>query len=124
VINGCDDLQAGDIFTWENYPLFVNEQKARRWFLFLGHRFLESIVYQVTTTTQFDHYKENGNRINNLALKGRGMLFLLRYRTVGLIPLYRPKVACKQVRNMQGIKPSPRIKRLTPNKLISLQILK
>jgi hypothetical protein len=62
VIDSCEDLKAGDVFTWENYPLFVNEQKDRRWFLFLGHRALESIVYQVTTTTQYEHYKEGGNR--------------------------------------------------------------
>jgi hypothetical protein len=43
VIESCADLKAGDVFTWENYPLFVNEQKDRRWFLFLGHRALESI---------------------------------------------------------------------------------
>jgi hypothetical protein len=65
VINSCQDLKAGDIFTWENYPLFVTEQKKRRWFLFLGVRALEAIVYQVTTTTQYEHYKGNGSRVNN-----------------------------------------------------------
>jgi hypothetical protein len=62
VIDSCEDLKAGDVFIWENYPLFVNERKDQRWFLFLGHRALESIVYQVTTTTQYEHYKDGGNR--------------------------------------------------------------
>ena len=62
MINNCGDLQAGDIFTWEDYPLFDHKQKERRWFLFLGHRVLDAIVYQVTTTTQYTHYQEKGKR--------------------------------------------------------------
>ena len=65
MINNCHDLKAGDIFTWENYPFYNNEKKDRRWFLFLGHRALEAIVYQVTTTTQYNHYQSNGNRAKN-----------------------------------------------------------
>ena len=62
MINSCQDLAAGDIFTWENYPIFFDKQKERRWFLFLGYRALEAIVYQVTTTTQYEHYQGNGKR--------------------------------------------------------------
>ena len=65
MINGCSDLKTGDIFTWDNYPLFDVKQKERRWFLFLGYRALEAIVYQVTTTTQYDHYQANGSRTKN-----------------------------------------------------------
>lgn len=65
MINSCSDLKAGDIFTWENYPLFDYEQRDRRWFLFLGFRALEAIVYQVTTTTKHEHYQGDGNRKGN-----------------------------------------------------------
>jgi hypothetical protein len=65
VINSCNDLKAGDVFRWENYPLFNIKQKERRWFLFLGHRALEAIVYQVTTTTQYEYYQEAGSRTKN-----------------------------------------------------------
>ena len=65
MISGCQDLKAGDIFTWENYPLFYDKKKERRWFLFLGHRALEAIVYQVTTTTQYAPYQGNGSRAMN-----------------------------------------------------------
>ena len=65
MINSCQDLQAGDIFTWENYPLFYDKQKDRRWFIFLGHRKLEAIFYQITTTTQYNHYQGSGSRIKN-----------------------------------------------------------
>ena len=56
MIKNCQDLKAGDIFTWENYPVYFDKQKERRWFLFLGYRAIEAIVYQVTTTTQYEHY--------------------------------------------------------------------
>lgn len=65
MINSIQDLKAGDIFTWDNYPLFNIVHKKRRWFLFLGHRKLEAIAYQVTTTTQYEHYQEGGKRFNN-----------------------------------------------------------
>jgi hypothetical protein len=58
-------LQAGDIFTWENYPVYINEKKDRRWFLFLGYQSLDAVVYQVTTTTQYTHYEGTGNRKGN-----------------------------------------------------------
>ena len=65
MISSCHDLRAGDIFSWDNYPLFNTVLKDRRWFLFLGHRKLEAIIYQITTTTQFGHYQSNGSRIKN-----------------------------------------------------------
>ena len=65
MISSCHDLKAGDIFTWDNYPLFNTVQKDKRWFLFLGHRKLEAIIYQITTTTQYGHYQSNGSRIKN-----------------------------------------------------------
>ena len=65
MIKSCQDLKAGDIFTWENYPIYFDNQKERRWFLFLGYRAIEAIVYQVTTTTQYEHYKENGKRVKH-----------------------------------------------------------
>ena len=65
MIKSCQDLKAGDIFTWENYPIYFDNQKERRWFLFLGYRAIEAIVYQVTTTTQYEYYKENGKRVKH-----------------------------------------------------------
>jgi hypothetical protein len=59
------ELKAGDIFTWQNYPLFFNEFKSRRWLLYLGNNGVEAIVYQITTTTQYHHYTEGGNRVKN-----------------------------------------------------------
>jgi hypothetical protein len=58
-------LQAGDIFTWKNYPLYMDEFKSQRWLLYLGNQSLEAIVYQVSTTTQYRHYEAGGNRLNN-----------------------------------------------------------
>jgi hypothetical protein len=58
-------LQAGDIFTWKNYPLYMDEFKSQRWLLYLGNQSLEAIVYQISTTTQYHHYETGGNRINN-----------------------------------------------------------
>ena len=55
-------LKAGDIFTWQNYPLFTNEFKSQRWLLYLGNNSIEAIVYQLTTTTQYQHYIEGGGR--------------------------------------------------------------
>ena len=54
-------LKAGDIFTWENYPLSMDVLKSR-WFLYLGNRAMDAVVYQITTTTQLQHYAEGGNR--------------------------------------------------------------
>jgi hypothetical protein len=59
------DLHAGDIFIWKNYPLYMDEFKSQRWLLYLGNQSLEAIVYQVSTTTQHQHYKEGGNRVHN-----------------------------------------------------------
>ncbi|GMO44437.1 MAG: hypothetical protein Pg6C_06300 [Treponemataceae bacterium] len=53
------DLKAGDIITWENYPLQMNEIKPRRWFLYLGNQAVQAVVYQITATTQYQYY---GNR--------------------------------------------------------------
>jgi hypothetical protein len=58
-------LQAGDIFTWKNYPLHMNEFKSRRWLLYLGNQPIEAIVYQISTTTQYHHYEPGGDRLNN-----------------------------------------------------------
>jgi hypothetical protein len=55
-------LKAGDIFTWQNYPLFMDEFKSQRWLLYLGNNTIQAIVYQITTTTQFQHYAEGGDR--------------------------------------------------------------
>jgi hypothetical protein len=63
VINAA--LQAGDIFTWKDYPLYMNEFKSQRWLLYLGNQSLEAIVYQITTTTQFYHYEIGGNRLHH-----------------------------------------------------------
>lgn len=59
------DLKAGDIFTWQNYPYFFKEFKPQRWLLYLGNNSIEAIVYQITTTTQYQHYATDGNRKNN-----------------------------------------------------------
>jgi hypothetical protein len=58
-------LQAGDIFIWKNYPLYMDEFKSRRWLLYLGNQALEAMVYQITTTTQFHHYESGGNRLSH-----------------------------------------------------------
>jgi hypothetical protein len=58
-------LQAGDIFIWKNYPLFMHEFKSQRWLLYLGHQSLDAMVYQITTTTQFRHYEPGGNRLHH-----------------------------------------------------------
>jgi hypothetical protein len=55
-------LKAGDIFTWQNYPLFMNEFKSQRWLLYLGNQTIEALVYQVSTTTQLYHYQDGGSR--------------------------------------------------------------
>jgi len=59
------DLKAGDIFTWQNYPYFFKEFKSQRWLLYLGNNAIEAIVYQISTTTQYQHYTQDGNRKNN-----------------------------------------------------------
>ena len=58
-------LKAGDIFTWENYPLYTDELKDRRWLLYLGNRSIEAVVYEITTTTQYHYYEAGGSRIGN-----------------------------------------------------------
>jgi len=60
------DLKAGDIFTWENYPYFFKTAKPRRWLLYLGNNNIQAIVYEITTTTQYQHYNQDGgSRKNN-----------------------------------------------------------
>ena len=56
------ELKAGDIFTWQNYPLFMDEFKSQRWLLYLGCNSIQAIVYQISTTTQYQHYLEGGGR--------------------------------------------------------------
>ena len=56
---------AGKIFIWNKYPFFKYEEKERRWFLCLGNSNLDEIVFQVTTTTQLEYYKQGGKRANN-----------------------------------------------------------
>jgi hypothetical protein len=58
-------LKAGDIFTWQNYPYFLKEFKPQRWLLYLGNNTIEAIVYQISTTTQYQHYNQNGDRKKN-----------------------------------------------------------
>jgi hypothetical protein len=58
-------LKAGDVFTWHNYPLYMDEFKAQRWLLYLGNQSIEAVIYQITTTTKFYHYEDGGNRVNN-----------------------------------------------------------
>jgi hypothetical protein len=55
-------LKAGDVFIWTNYPIYLHTFKPRRWLLFLGYHSLEAVVYQVTTTTQYQHYESGGHR--------------------------------------------------------------
>ena len=56
------ELKAGDIFTWQNYPLFMDEFKSQRWLLYLGHNSIQALVYQISTTTQYQHYISGGGR--------------------------------------------------------------
>lgn len=58
------ELKAGDVFTWENYPLAENI-KSKRWFVFLGYNRLNAVYYEVTATTQLHYYAANGSRIHN-----------------------------------------------------------
>ena len=62
-------LKAGDIFTWKNYPLYMDEFKSQRWLFYLGNHSMEALVYQITTTTQFQHYTNNGKRIKHNFIK-------------------------------------------------------
>jgi len=59
------ELKAGDIFTWENYPFFMVKSKPRRWLLFLGNDTIQARVYEISTTTQYQHYNQGGDRRNN-----------------------------------------------------------
>jgi len=59
------DLKAGDIFTWQNYPLYMDEFKSQRWLLYLGNNTVDAIVYQISTTTQYQHYTDGGSRVKN-----------------------------------------------------------
>ena len=59
------DLKAGDIFIWQNYPYFFKETKSQRWILYLGNNTIEAIVYHISTTTQYQHYAQDGDRKNN-----------------------------------------------------------
>lgn len=59
------NLKAGDVFVWNNYPLFDHEFKPRRWFLFLGKNIIEKVVYQITATTQYKYYERGGAREKN-----------------------------------------------------------
>jgi hypothetical protein len=68
------DLKAGDVFTWENYPLFMDVSKPRRWLLYLGNNTVQAIVYQISTTTQFHYYQDGGNRLkHNFLILPAGM---------------------------------------------------
>ena len=58
-------LKAGDIFTWENYPLFMDEFKHRRWLLYLGNNNIQANVYEISATTQIQHYRDGGKRLNH-----------------------------------------------------------
>jgi hypothetical protein len=62
-------LKAGDIFTWQNYPLYIDKPKQQRWLLYLGNNTIQAIVYQITTTTQFQHYTEGGDRTKHVFFK-------------------------------------------------------
>jgi hypothetical protein len=57
-------LKTGDIFKWDKYPLYVNELKDR-WLLYLGNQSIEAMVYQITTTTKYEHYEDRGDRTKN-----------------------------------------------------------
>ncbi|GHT51460.1 hypothetical protein FACS1894102_7380 [Spirochaetia bacterium] len=59
------DLKAGDVFTWEKYPMFEHEEKDRRWFIFLGNNSLQCLVYEVTATTKLEYYATGGVRSAN-----------------------------------------------------------
>jgi len=59
------DLKAGDIFSWQNYPLYMDEFKSQRWLLYLGNNTVDAIVYQISTTTQYQYYTEGGSRVKN-----------------------------------------------------------
>jgi hypothetical protein len=58
-------LKAGDIITWENYPLQMDKAKPKRWFLYLGNQTVQAVVYQITTTTQYQYYEAGGSRVSN-----------------------------------------------------------
>jgi hypothetical protein len=59
------ELKAGDIFTWQNYPLYEDEFKSQRWLLYLGNNTVDALVYQISTTTQYQYYAEGGIRAKN-----------------------------------------------------------
>jgi len=59
------NLKAGDVFTWQKYPLYMDEFKSQRWFLYLGNNVIDAMIYQISTTTQYQHYTEGGSRARN-----------------------------------------------------------
>jgi len=59
------ELKAGDIFTWKNYPYYTDKFKPQRWLLYLGNNSIEAVFYQITTTTQYQHYTQDGYRKSN-----------------------------------------------------------
>ena len=63
------DLKAGDVFIWQNYPLFMDKEKPQRWLLFLGYNSVQAVVYEITTTTQFQYYTDGGSRAKNIFFK-------------------------------------------------------
>jgi len=94
------ELKAGDIFTWKNYPYYFKEFKPQRWLLYLGNNTIEAIIYQITTTTQYQYYEQDGNRIKNNyfeipagigGLEEKSILDLSFFESIPETDLYRCK---------------------------------
>lgn len=53
-------LEAGDIFTWDNFPYPITGAIKRRWFVYFGDDGIFGIyVYIFTATTNFDMQDED-----------------------------------------------------------------
>jgi len=55
----------GTFLHGEIIPNFFKKFKSQRWLLYLGNNTIEAIVYQISTTTQYQHYNQDGDRKRN-----------------------------------------------------------
>jgi hypothetical protein len=112
------ELKAGDVFTWEKYPMFEHEEKDRRWFIFLGNDTFQCLVYEVTTTTKLEYYTSGGMRsANNYFKIAAGIAGLALDSIVDLTKYFEPLPeslvnSCKDAITKQGKLPQDTVNTL------------
>jgi hypothetical protein len=110
---------AGQIFIWNKYPFFECEEKNRRWFLCLGSSLLEEILFQVTTTTRFEYYQQDGRRAKNNFFHLRAGMGGLEQDCIVDLTLYYEKRSHNDVNNSKNdIEPRSLLKQDQINTLI------